>query len=117
MASYAADRIVVFDSREQAERPGFMGGKPTHAQVERLYRIPRATQVDQVVSEAVWFAEGSDGESGIPILVLACIRGRSCWGITRADCPSVMAPMTDPIWMGIGTCVSCTTLGRFDLMT
>ena len=57
MASYEAEGIVLIDASEQAERPGFLGGKPTHAQVRRIFRIPDQSQAKIILSDAAKFAQ------------------------------------------------------------
>jgi hypothetical protein len=56
MADYQAQGIELVDAWEQAERPGFLGGKPTHAEVGRTYRIVDQSRVDEILTEAVEFA-------------------------------------------------------------
>lgn len=57
MADYEAEGIMLIDAWEQAERPGFLGGKPIHAEVRRKYRIVDQSEAEQLLSEAVAFAE------------------------------------------------------------
>lgn len=57
MADYEAEGIELVDGWEQAERPGFLGGKPTHAEVGRTYRIVDQSQAGRILAEAAESAE------------------------------------------------------------
>ncbi len=57
MASYEAEGLVLSDSWEHAQRPSLLGAAPRQAEVGRSYRIEDQSQAEELLDDAVAFAE------------------------------------------------------------
>lgn len=57
MAQYEAEGIALDDTFEQPQHPGSQWRRRTHAEVQRSYRIEDQSQVEEVLEEAVEYAE------------------------------------------------------------
>ena len=64
MANYEAEGLELADSWEYAERPSVVGSPPGHAELERSYRIADSVNIEEVVAEAVAYAESVGWEVG-----------------------------------------------------
>jgi hypothetical protein len=67
MASYEADGLELSDSWEYAQRPRLSGGVPHQAEVGRRYQIEDQSQAEQLVEDAVEFAESEGWEMKQPL--------------------------------------------------
>lgn len=57
MATYEAEGLVLSDSWEHAQRPSLFGAAPRQAEVGRSYRIEDQSQAEELLADAVAFAE------------------------------------------------------------